>query len=60
MLKVFLSLQFKVYGYACTRITPITNIFYFYTTIIINNIQKNSFKIDVTILNAMIKGNINK
>ena len=60
MLKVFLSLQFKVYGYACTRITPIPNIFYFYTTIIINNIQKNSFKIDVTILNAMIKGNINK
>lgn len=60
MLKVFLSLQFKVYGYACTRITPITNIFYYYATIIINNIQKNSLMIDVTILNTMINGNKNR
>lgn len=60
MLKVFLSLQFKVYGYACTRITPITNIFYFYTTIINNNVQKNSLNIKVTILKTMINGNKNK
>lgn len=59
MLKVFLSLQFKVYGYACTRITPITNIFYFYTTIINNN-QKNSLNIKVATLNAMINGNKNR